>query len=422
MLRRYVPAAGGPGRRAPRSGRGPGPADAGAGGAAGMPVGGAAGLFPGAGRYGAYRRRTGGGVRRQAAHRAGAVPVSAAAGCGDGPVRRRGHRRCHRRGGPGPAGHRPAAAPAGRTAGSARRTPGKQPRTAGAAADRHTHHRGRGGHEPDHPAGPGAGDGHPAGHAWLYNGGDHRPVWRIHLRHDAVHAAAVIYLSPVGKPDAGGIRRADPPRPRCCRNSGRGGAEADGAGGPARRRGTVGAGGAYPAPALSRSAGNRRGGGLSPDVPGPGLRVRMPDGGHQRRPAGLRPPAAAGDLPSLRRHTEDRHQLPDGRRSRHGHSGRSGEHAVLLRADRGHQPGSHRTAGAGASGVYLPVCQARSSDGGDGAGGPVRLWPVLPPSAREMGGTAGGAAGRRCIRGAGAGHRRRDAAGSSDHAERGKAG
>lgn len=98
VLRRYVPAAGGPGRRAPRSGRGPGPADAGAGGAAGMPVGGAAGLFPGAGRYGAYRRRTGGGVRRQAAHRAGAVPVPAAAGCGDGPVRRRGHRRCHRPG------------------------------------------------------------------------------------------------------------------------------------------------------------------------------------------------------------------------------------------------------------------------------------------------------------------------------------
>ena len=132
--------------------------------------------------------------------------------------------------------------------------------------------------------------------------------------------------------------------------------------------------------------------------------------------------AAAGDLPPLRRHTEDRHQLPDGRRSRHGHSGRRGEHTVLLRADRGHQPGSHRTAGAGASGVYLSVCQARSSDGGDGAGGPVRLWPVLPPSAREMGGAAGGAAGRRCIRGAGAGHRRRDAAGSSDPAERGKAG
>ena len=197
---------------------------------------------------------------------------------------------------------------------------------------------------------------------------------------------------------------------------------ADGAGGPARRRGTVGAGGAYPAAALSSSAGDRRGGGLSPDVPGSGLCVRMPDGGHQRRPTGLRSPAAAGDLPPLRRRTEDRHQLPDGGRSRHGHSGRSGEHTVLLRADRGHQPGSHRTAGAGASGVYLPVCQARSSDGGDGAGGPVRLWPVLPPSAREMGGTAGGAAGRRCIRGAGAGHRRRDAAGSSDPAERGKAG
>ena len=31
-------------KRQPRSGRGPGPADAGAGGAAGMPVGGAAGL------------------------------------------------------------------------------------------------------------------------------------------------------------------------------------------------------------------------------------------------------------------------------------------------------------------------------------------------------------------------------------------
>ena len=73
-----------PEARPPRSTirRGPGPADAGAGGAAGMPVGGAAGLFPGAGRYGAYRRRTGGGVRRQAAHRAGAVPVPAAAGCG----------------------------------------------------------------------------------------------------------------------------------------------------------------------------------------------------------------------------------------------------------------------------------------------------------------------------------------------------
>ena len=377
------------------------------------------GLFPGAGRYGAYRRRTGGGVRRQAAHRAGAVPVPATAGCG-------GLDLCAARAIGGVTAGRPSLLvtalllPRRRTAGSARRTPGKQPRTAELLRI-------------GIPITVGA-----AGMSLItlldqalvtatlrdtlgYTTAETTSLYGEYTFGMTLFMLPPSFIYPLSVSLMPAVSAALTRRDRTAAGKAAG----------AALKLTVLA--ALPA-----------GVGLSV-LAGPILQLLYPAVPETAE-------AAAYHLTFLGLACVFVCLMvaTNGVLQAYGHpllpviSLLCG--GVLKIVTNYLMVGDPATGIRGAAvstlycyaliavinlaaiarlvperpGVYLPVCQARSSDGGNGAGGPVRLWPVLPPSAREMGGTAGGAAGRRCIRGAGAGHRRRDAAGSSDPAERGK--
>ncbi len=163
---------------------------------------------------------------------------------------------------------------------------------------------------------------------------------------------------------------------------------------------------------------HRRSRRLSPDHFGHRLHFRVPDGGHQRRPPGLRQRVHPRRHPAVRRYPEDHHQLPDGGRPRHQRPRRTGEHSLLLRAHRGAEPHRHCPLCAGAALLPPPVCQTRSHHGGDGTGRPLVLRPAGPQPAGALGRIARHCRGGGGLRRAGAGAGRRDAAGRAGPAER----
>ena len=253
-------------------------------------------------------------------------------------------------------------------------------------------------------------------HAALFGGGDGRPVRRIYLRHDAVRPAAVVYLSPVGEPDARRVRRPDPGRPDGRRES------------------------RCAAMKLTVLTALPAGVGLSV-LAEPILLLLYPAVPDTARAAAYHLTflglacvfvclmvAANGVLQAYGHPLVPVLALLCGGVLKvvtnylmvgdpaTGIRGAAVSTPVLLRADRAYRPDRHRPAGAGASGLYTPVRPPGAGDGGDGAGRPFRLRPFLPGAAGALGGAAydpdGG--GGICDPGAGCGrcdpHGRGDAA------------